>query len=240
MIPNTFNIYVMSYKRADTILTQNLLEYCTYVVREEEYEEYKKAGVENILTIPTGEVFDFMSTLYWIIENTEEEVIAVLDDDIKNFIFRGEKNKPIVLDDGTPDKESATREIERLAQLVVDLDLGIGCDQMTSAPYGYHKEFYFVAMMGNVRWINKKALKATYDPNDPASSDIDMIYQELLHNRIILQPRYFVSNAFMDVNDGEIYDRQEHLTLVESMKNKWGRYYEYDYRKNNPQLQVSR
>ena len=78
----TFNIYCMSYMRPDAIMTKNVFEYCTYVVRAEEEEAYRKAGIEDILVIPEGKVHDFMSTFYWIIENTPEDVICIVDDDV--------------------------------------------------------------------------------------------------------------------------------------------------------------
>mgnify|MGYP000092681344 len=88
----TFNIYVMSYQRPHKIMTKNCLEYCTYVVREEEADAYRNAGIDDMLVIPKdatlecgGKVHSFMSTLYWIIENTPEDVIFVADDDIKRF-----------------------------------------------------------------------------------------------------------------------------------------------------------
>ena len=85
----------MSYQRPDRILTQDLLEYCTYVVRWKEEEAYRNAGVKELLVIPQGAtlkdgtiVWSFMTTLYWIIENTPEDVIFIADDDIKNFTYR--------------------------------------------------------------------------------------------------------------------------------------------------------
>ena len=76
-------------------MTKNCLEYCTYVVREEEADAYRNAGIDDMLVIPKdatlecgGKVHSFMSTLYWIIENTPEDVIFVADDDIKRFCYR--------------------------------------------------------------------------------------------------------------------------------------------------------
>ena len=44
----TLGIYVQSYHRYNKILTQDLLERCTYVVRASEADLYRKAGVENV------------------------------------------------------------------------------------------------------------------------------------------------------------------------------------------------
>ena len=83
----SFNIYCMSYRRPDRILTKNLFEYCTYVVREEEAEAYRNAGIKDMVVIPDGEVFSFMSTLYWIIGHAKEDVIFIADDDIEKFVY---------------------------------------------------------------------------------------------------------------------------------------------------------
>ena len=42
----------MSYRRSNKILTKDLLEYCVYVVREEEAEAYMNAGITEMLVIP--------------------------------------------------------------------------------------------------------------------------------------------------------------------------------------------
>lgn len=126
-------------------------------------------------------------TFYWIIHNTPEDVIFIADDDIEKFVYRMSDTTYLELPDKRPDKERVTAEIERIAQLIYDLGIGYAFDQPTMAPYAYDCEFKFVGMPGHIRWINKKALKATYDPDDPAASDVDMMMQELLHNRIILR-----------------------------------------------------
>lgn len=237
---SNFNIYVMSYKRSQAIMSQDMFEYCTYVVREEEAELYRQAGVENILAIPKDTVYDFMSTLYWIIDNTPEDVIFIADDDIKKFVYRMDDTSPIEIEDGVPDKEKITSEVERIAQLIFDLGIGFAFDQPNLAPYNYDREFQFKGMPGHMRWINKKKFKAVYDPEDGASSDVDIMMQELLSNRVCLQPKYLCVDALMDINEGIIENRQEHIDMVESMKNKWGKYYEYDYKKNTARIAVDR
>ena len=230
----------MSYKRANAIKTKKLLEYCTYVVREDEAEEYRKAGIDDLLVIPDGAVFSFMSTLYWIIENTPEDVIFVADDDIEKFIYRMKDVRNIENSDGSPDVTTATSEIERIAQVIVDLNIGLAFDQNSIAPYAYDAEFKFVGIPAHMRWINKKAFKAKYDRKDYAASDVDMMMQELLKNRVILQPKYMVCKAEMDLNEGATRTRKGHLVLIEALKNKWGKYYGYNYKRNIPIIHVKR
>ena len=240
MSASTFNIYCMSYKRADAIMTKRLFEYCTYVVREEEAEAYRAAGVDDLLAIPTGEVWDFMSTLYWIIDHTPEDVIFVADDDIEKFVYRIDDTRYLENKDGTPDVEKITSEVERIAQLLYDLNLGLAFDQPTLAPYAYDREFQFKGMPGHIRWINKKALKATLTPGGLTPSDVDMALQELLYNRIILQPKYLCVKAFMDTNAGARKDRKVFLEFTEAMQNKWGKYYVYNKRRNIGVINVKR
>lgn len=235
-----FNIYCMSYRRPDAIMTKKLFEYCTYVVREEEADAYRNAGVDDLMVIPTGEVFSFMSTLYWIIQNAPEDVIFIADDDIEKFVYRMDNTMYMELEKGVPDKETITAEVERIGQLIYDLNIGMAFDSSVMAPYAYTQEFCVKGMPGHIRWINRKALKATYSRDDEAASDIDMVMQELLHNRIILQPRYMCVKAFMDVNAGAERERKAHLELVEQLKLKWGKYYGYDFKRNIGKIQVMR
>lgn len=200
--PENFGIYCMSMSRWDAIMTKNLFEYCTYVVREEQAEKYRAAGVEDLLIIPAGAVHDFMTTFYWIIENTPEDVICIVDDDVKVMCYRNDKRYPIVDSDGNPDVETATMECERIGQLLSDLGLGLAFDNPNYASYIYDREFGFKGMPGHIRWVNKAGFKAKLNEEDPATSDIDMAMQELLLNRIILLPKYYCTTALMDTNAG--------------------------------------
>ena len=104
----------------------------------------------------------------------------------------------------------------------------------------YTSEFAFKGMPGHIRWVNKSAFKARLNTEDPATSDIDMAMQELLMNRIILLPKYFLSSAYMDTNAGDTQNRSEHIEMTHAMMNKWGKYYDYNYRKNTARINVDR
>ncbi len=51
MKPQNFNIYVPSYGRAAVTNTFKLLEYCTYVVRKSQEEEYRARGIESVWAV---------------------------------------------------------------------------------------------------------------------------------------------------------------------------------------------
>jgi hypothetical protein len=236
----TFNIYVMSNERSDAIITKDVFEYCTYVVRADQEEEYRNSGIEDILVIPNGAVSDFMTTLYWIIENTPEDVLFIADDDIESLIYRTNQNFPIVTTNGLPDKEKSTAEVERIAQMLFDLNLGLAFDPAIPTPYAYDKEFRFIGMPGHMRWINKSAFKAKLDVNDIATSDIDMAMQELLYNRILLIPNYLCAKSEMNVNKGNVEDYQQHKDLQLAMKAKWRKHYDFNFTRNISNINVKR
>lgn len=244
----SFGIYCMSYQRPDKIMTKDCLEYCTYVVRENEVDAYRRSGVDDLLVIPNGaklkcgtRIWNFMTTLWWIIENTPEDVIFIADDDIAHFTYRLNDSTPITSEHFKNPIEVATSEIERIAQMLVDLNLGFACDNPQPALYVYDKEVSFKGMPGGIRWINKKAIKAKFDPTDWATSDIDMVMQELMLNRIILLPKYFHSSAISAVNfGGTTVDSDLNYKFRLAMKNKWGRYYDFDFKRNIARINVKR
>lgn len=230
----------MSYQRANVHLTDKVLEYCTYVVREEEAEDYRKNGHNNLLVIPTGAVSDFVSTFFWILENTKEDVIAIVDDDVKYFMYRTIDCVNIKSDE--EGKILVSQELERLAQLIVDLDLGIVFPPMSKALYAYDREFNFLGVPGQFRIVNKKCLKATCNSKDEARGDIDICMQELLKNRICLREMYFLPNAYQDriLGEEEIDERKDHYNYIYALMNKWGRYFDYDFKRNIAKIKVSR
>ena len=238
----------MSYKRSDCIETNNHLEYCTYVVREEEKSLYISAGIENLLVIPNkatlrcgAPITSFSSTFRWIIENSPEECIAILDDDIIRFAYRLDDYKEINDKNYKNPSEIITSEIERLAQLTVDLELGLLTDNPHYALYGYTQEFTFKGTPGALRIVNKLCFKACFDPDDAASSDVDLVMQELFFNRIILQPRYFMAVAKKDTNEGGGYtDTNVKNNYRIAMKNKWKKYFGYDTKKNIIKINLKR
>lgn len=238
----------MSYHRSDAILSKDLFEYCTYVVREEEADKYRDAGIDDLLVIPNGattesgcRIFNFITTLHWLIENSKEDVIFVADDDIKYFEYRTDVGTNIKTTFANH-REIVTSEIERIAQLLVDLNIGLAYDSPCASLYAYTSELAFKGTPGGIRWINKRALKATVRPEDDAASDLDMIMQELLKNRITLQTMYFLARNIQYTNAGgsDEFSSGDNKIFHLAMKNKWGKYFDFDYNRNIPKINVKR
>lgn len=216
-----FNIYVPSYKRSGKIKTGNIFPYCTYVVRDSERDAYENAGV-NVISAADDEINSIPKVENWIIENTPEDVVCMIDDDVNKFSYRLERTEKIA----TP--EEVYDEIIRVAQIVVDLGIGYASTPSDMNPKFYSQEYKFAGITGPLRIVNKEKCRSRFN-EIPFLNDIDFELQELLKNRIILIPNYFCVDAEVDVNAGGSNDSKslrEFYSANETMRNKWGRYYE--------------
>lgn len=218
----TFNIYVQSYNRSDAILTFHNLEYCTYVVRKSEEAAYRVAGIENILSVEDHLIDSCGKVTNYLLDNAQEDVICIVDDDIENFYYRLEELSKI------ESKVDITREIERIAQLMTDLDIGYACCPIDTSVKYYDRPFKFVGVTGGLKIFNRMVLDTRVSLEYKFLSDIDFELHELLKRRIILIANYFCNNAKVDVNAGgnngnkslqEIESENERMSL------KWGKYY---------------
>lgn len=234
----SFGIYVPSYKRAKTTNTYKLVEYFKYVVRKSEEQSYIDAGIpkENILAVEDTEIDSMIKVVNWISCNAEEDVIAMLDDDIEKFIYRLDTSEYFT------DPETVTAELERIAQIMHDLKIGYGSVDATKTPCNYCSEFEFKGNSGGMRWINRKVYKSKFLEEIGYCCDIDVVLHELLVNRIILKPKYLCIKAGTDLNAGgnSAKTRASQLTSVELMKSKWGKYYSFNTKSNKPVIRVNR
>ena len=235
--PENFNIYIPSYKRSDTICTHKLLEYYTVVVRKSEEEAYRKTiPPENILAVDDELICSVSKVWNWIIDNAREQYICIIGDDVPCFYYRLEKSEKLT------DPEIITSEIERVAQLMMDLDIGWGCDDATNVPWGYDCEFSFKGTTGGINWVNRKKLVGRFNEEIGYCCDTDVVMQELLVNRIILKPKYLCPGGGADKNKGgnSKKSRESMIVSFELMKQKWGKYFDYDLRSNKIFVRVPR
>ena len=213
----TFNIYVPSYRRSGTTTTKNFLEYCTYVVRESEKNLYESIGVKT-LAVDDGEIGSIAAVSNWIIDNAPEDVVCIADDDITGFVYRLDSVEKI------GDPETITAEIERLAQVLCDLRLGYLATPQDANPKFYDRPYRMTGITGQIKIFNRKAVKSRMNDIE-YFSDLDFQLHELVLNRAVLIPAYFIANALMDTNKGGSNDQKtkKGLALAEmQMQNKWG------------------
>lgn len=229
-------IYVPSYGRADTTSTFKFLDRCTYVVRKSEEEKYRARGIKDIWAIPDNEIDNLCKVSNYIIDHAPENIIFTIDDDVTGFIYRLDENKEIV------DKETINAEIERIAQIVLDLDIGFCAEDAQITPWNYTQEFTFKGTTGAMRWFNKYKYKSKFNEEVYHNCDLDVMLHELLVNRIILRPMYFCVKAGTDTNKGgnSSKTRKEQEDCATEMKIKWGKYFDYNFKTNKPKINVSR
>lgn len=236
MRSKNFNIYVPSYGRAATTKTFQLLEYCTYVVRKSQEAEYRARGIKDIWAVDDNEIDNLCKVSNYIVDHSPEPVIFTIDDDVDYFLYRMESNTKIA------DMETVMGEIERIAQLMIDLDIGFGAEDASIAPWNYSSEFRFVGTTGAMRWYNKKVYKSKFDEAVYHNCDLDVMLHELLVNRITLKPMYFCVKAGTDTNAGGNSSKtraaQEDCAL--EMKRRWGKYFDYNFKTNKPAIKVPR
>lgn len=234
----TFNIYVPSYNMANTTTTYKLLEYCTYVVRKSQEKDYRENGIKDIWAIDDELIDNGLKVHDYIIKNAKEDVIAMCDDDIINFMYRMDTNDPI------SDVETATSEIERLAQLTEDLRIGYLTTDSAPQPFGYDQPFSFSSgVSGALKIFNRKVFKSKIDFDTFYCFDVDLILQELAYNRVVLHPKYFLAHALIDKNSGGFSStktRSKVMSNVATMEVKWGKYFGYNFVRNIPKINVKR
>jgi hypothetical protein len=235
----TMNIYCISYNRSDTTIVHKLLEYVTFIVRKSQEKDYQLLG-SDVFAIDDELVSSFAKVNNWILENINVDVAAVLDDDIDNFIYLNTGNRSI-----SKNIEESTREIERLCQILYDLDIALLGTPITPIPYKYLGPYSFSGMIGPLRIYNIKRIKTRYK-DIKFFGDTDFVLTELLNNRIILRPNYFVPSAKLEKNKGGmniVRNKEMQDELAVYMSQKWGKYFLFKdsgFYKNTTKILVNR
>lgn len=234
----TFGIYIPSYKRAKICTAHKHIEYGTYVVRKSEEETYKAEDLSpcTVMAVEDELICGLTEVNQWLIDNAPEDIICILDDDIKHFYYRLDKTEEIM------DSATVTMELERFAQLMVDLDVGFGAVDATATIWNYDGAFSFKGTAGSTRWVNRNKFKSKCEKELAYNYDLDLVLQELLYNRIILKPRYLCSKGSTDTLEGGASNklREDQVISINRMKQKWGKYFEYDFKHNKPKITVKR
>ena len=234
----SFNIYIPSYKRAKTCTTHKFLNYYTYVVRQSELQDYIDAGIDpdKIWAVEDKLIAGMVLVNDYIIKNAPEDIFVIVDDDLHHFYYRMENTQEV------NDPDTVTAELERIAQIMLDLDIGFGSVDATIRPYNYTQEFDFKGSSGGMRWVNKAVFKAKLNIDLEFAYDLDVVLQELLVNRIILKTKYFCSKGLTDTNEGGASDKQrnQQIATIQNMRTKWGRYFDYNFKSNTPYIRVKR
>lgn len=233
----TFGIYVPSYKRADKIMTYHLFNTCKYVVRVSQEQDYLDAGIarDRLIAVEDDKINSWCNVMNWIVENAEEDLIAVCDDDLEKFMYRTDYKETIT------DPQVVEDELCRLTQILSDLEIGFGALMFTPKPFEYHSEFEFTGTLGACYMFNRECVKGKFDNKASAVADAEFELQELLQNRIILRPKYIV--PITTVNKGTNTQNRTSQVVRDSAlytQQKWGKYFKYDAERNKTRINVKR
>lgn len=233
-----FGIYVISVDRWErgVITGKNLLHY-RYVVRKSQEAKYRECGFGDVLAVEDSLINSYGKVFNWLVDNAEEEVIAIIDDDIDHFVYRKESNEPIT------DPEVAESELTRLAQLTYDLGLGLCCGSPNGNIYSFRGEFGWTGIPGAWKIVNRTKIKARMDPSVGRNMDIDYVMQENLKNRVVLYQRYLTSKEYRDEKTnttGTVVSKSDIEAGLNNMKSRWGKYFRYVRKRNLPKIHIKR
>lgn len=233
----TVGIYVPSYKRSNDIETWYVLDgNCTYVVRESEEQKYREAGITKILSAPDELINSAQKVRYWILENTPEDIIIQIDDDVKEFRYTSHFSDVLT-------KDEIFDELYRVCQIMSDLKIGYGGTRNVANILTYSQEVRFTGTIGTVDIFNKSVFKAKPDPMASYAEDTDRVLQELLINRIVFVSAYFGIVHDIDGKAGGDTDNKtvkKLNTARDYLMQKWGKYYRYQPQNNTSVITVKR
>lgn len=218
-----YKVYCPTYKRVKIAKSHNLFlpEHFIYVVREEQYQEYKNAFPQcEFMQIPRGTVKDLTQTRNWILENKISDYVVQIDDDYTAFNWNFER-KLIQL---TP--EQIHHQIVNLIQLCLDAGTGMfGINTLTDPKaYSINKPYSWnCPILGPFQGIVDTDMR--YDEELFLKEDYDMSLQMLKKHRRIVRSN-FLSYAVDHLNaPGGCQDYrtiEEERRQNKMLKDKWG------------------
>ena len=104
-------------------------------------------------------------------------------------------------------------------------------------------EINFNGITGSVRYYNKEKLKARYNNDLKFFQDIDFVLQELITNRILFRPNYFIGKAQVETNKGGGTSNKSMKMKADCyklLKKKWGKYIDFNSKRNITKIVVPR
>lgn len=206
----------------------------TLVVRESEKEEYKDY---NCISFPDEEINSLSKVRQKIIDSCKGNFVLQCDDDLTMVTYKNKGNYVEMT------KDQVVLEIVRMFDILDDLKLGYWTVTPNADVRKYRAPITFKGIAGGIVGFNKKYLKGRYDERLFTRTDLDMLFQETQKNRIALIADYIMIKQKRDKNRGGNNTNKTARKIGiadEIMKQKWGKYYEYDREKNIPKILYKR
>lgn len=210
---------ILSRGRYNSISTTRLLpSYIEVVVPKSEVELYKEKISNPIIEIP-DEIEGLGNVRNWVLNNFEEEIVVMIDDDIKSFYcitnYRAYKTS----------KEEMVQVIINTA--VMAKDMGVHCFGFTQTDirkYNGCDPFTLCTWVGCIIGVIGRG---DYFREDKYKVDIDFCLKKIMKDRIILCNNMYFAVQSRDNNVGgnSIYrTEEEYNNSLETLCKKWGKY----------------
>lgn len=173
-------IYSPSYLRHDKATTHRVFPEVTYCVHEKDSENYKKQGLKTKI-VPDSLIGNVARVRNWILNNTEEKIILMVDDDLTQFNW---------IEDGAQERECKPLNTDDLRWLIYqgmiflsDTDFHLFGVNIQDDPRFYRKNMPFsftLPVLGPFSLIKKNKL-IRYDESLPLKEDYDFFLQNVKH-----------------------------------------------------------
>lgn len=232
-------IFIPSYKRAGRVKTRKVLGGGgTLIVSDFEKDEYKDKEGGDIIPIPDKVQGSIGRVRNWILENSEDEEIFMIDDDISEIGYH----------ENMKSNEMKPEQIFRFFENGFEMCREIGTVlwginlQVDPKFYREYQPFSLLSpilgpLCGHIRSVLK------YDENLSMKEDYDFFLQVIARYRKTLRfNKYYYMAGHIDESGGCTSSRtkEEEERLVDEMEKKWGkRVVRFDLKKSiNPRVRV--
>lgn len=214
---------ILSRSRAEHITTHKILEEFTLVVPESEIPEYEKRvkTATEIVGIP-DDIHGLGAVRNWVLDRFDEEILIMLDDDIRQFILLLGQSPQII-------KRPELIEQILLNCAVMCLDAGLTLFSFSQKgdvrKYQHTEPFKLNSWVGTIVGIIGREHRFT--EQNKLKVDADYTLQVLRDKRIVWIDERYVFTCHRDNNSGGngLYRTQELIDQEnEFLKRKWGQY----------------
>ena len=226
-------ILILSRGRSDKVHTVKLLpDYVELLVPDDEKELYEKNYANPILTIPSS-IHGLGRVRNWVLENFKENIVIMIDDDIKTVYCLTEEHA------------RAIKDPEELMQILINTavmadDLGVHCfgySQTDIRKFSGCDPFSLKGWVGCIIGVIGRKHRFR---DDKYKVDIDYCMKNLLVDRILwIDQRYYcIQNRDNNTGGNSIYRSQEEFEKsVDTLVETWSPFLKV--KKNASQISIS-
>ena len=222
---NFYDVYIPSYKRAETMITHKIVngDHVYVVCPESQLDEYKKnvKGV-NFMPCPDSVEGNMANKRNWIFENAKSDYFLMIDDDIRNF-WMIENNERFALNPEQFHNMAVNGFVlmEDLGTVLWGINTGDDPRNFTR-----FKPFNMLCVVLGPFSGWKKTKGLIYDNRLPTKEDYDMALQVLQkYHKVIRMNKYSYETMHLLGKSGgshsiRIMDREREQ--LELLQKKWG------------------